>query len=733
MQKVRLIGHETERDRVLTTLQELGVLQISDLTNKNEHSLLGFRPKTSTTNDIEAKLADLRYTLEFLARYDTEQKGFIQSFFNLKDLIRPEEIAAIAREYDYRAVCQQAHQLDQESIELRSERAQLETRRAELLPWRDLPIPLEQLRSTRTTALVLGRVPTERLSEFQHAIQSQLPDLALLQVASADETSSYLYAFVLKDSEEAFVKMLADHGGERLPDLPHDARGLPKEILNQLERRLGEIDARQQQIAQKATALLSEKPKLQALYDYLYNEYLKAQAQARLLGSSHTFVLEGWVRTSDLARLEQALRSNSEAVYLEPIDPDPQEVPPVALENRRLFQPAEFLIKLFGLPNQKELDPTPFVLPFFAIFFGIALTDAGYGLALIAIFAYLKRRYRHKRGFQPFANLIILGGVSAVIAGALTGGWFGSDLKEIITVLRDRVMIFNVGTQQGLIAFLLFSLGLGFLHVLLGNLLEIYDKIRTGRFWEALWSDGSWVLFITGVGIAAGAGVPAIMPKELNAPGLPSAWMPIGATLALLGALLVACFGRVESPHDLSEQMPWLVLAIGLFLWLQKPLAGVPLGEIIAALGVISILVLTQRGMSLGAKVRAALGRIGAGLFKLYGVSGLLGDVLSYSRIMALGISTGLIADAVNKLAKMLLDIPAVGVVIFIVFVIFGQIFSLLINTLSAFVHSARLHYVEFFTKFYEAGGATFRPFARESVYYEIQKSEELSPSPKGG
>jgi V/A-type H+-transporting ATPase subunit I len=720
MQKIRLVGHDAERERVLTTLQGLGVVQISDLTNKNGQSLSGFRPKPPSTNEIESKLADLRYALEFLARYDTEKKGFIQGFFNLKELIRPEEIERIAREYDYRALCQRVRDLDQEGIALQAERAQLEARRAELLPWRDLPIPVEKLRSTQTTALILGRLPQENLSRFQQAIQGQLADLVLLP--GEDKTANYFYAFVLKDSEEAFERMLAEHGGERLPDLPQEARGLPKEILSHIERRLNEIDARRQQLSQQATALLAEKPKLQALYDYLHNEYLKAQAQARLVGSPHTFVLEGWVRESDFPRLAQALRS--EAVYLERIPPDPDEVPPVALENRRLFRPAEFLIKLFGLPNQKELDPTPFVLPFFAIFFGIALTDAGYGLALILIFSYLKRRYRHKRGFQPFANLIILGGVSAVIAGALTGGWFGSDLKEIITVLRDRVMIFNVGTQQGLIAFLLFSLGLGLLHVVLGNMLELYDKVRTGRVWEALWGDAVWLLFITGIGIAAGAGVPAIMPKELQAPGLPSSWMPLGATLALLGALLVVCFGRVENPHNLREQVPWLVLAGGLFFWLQRPIASVPLGEVLTIGGVLGILALTQPGMSVGAKLRAALGRVGAGLFKLYGVSGLLGDVLSYSRIMALGISTGLIADAVNKLAKMFLDIPAVGVVIFVVFVIGGQIFSLLINTLSAFVHSARLHYVEFFTKFYEAGGATFKPFGRESVYYEIQQED---------
>jgi V/A-type H+-transporting ATPase subunit I len=718
MQKIRLVGHEAERDRVLTTLQELGVVQISDLTNKNEGSQLGFRPKPPTTNDVELKLAELRYALEFLARYETEKKGFIQSFFNLKDLIRPEEIEKIAQEYDYRALCQRVRELDQEVIALRAERAQLETRRAELLPWRDLPIPLEKLRSTRTTALVLGRVPTERANELLNAIRSQLAGLALFQVAGADETSSYLYAFVLKGAEEACVKLLAEHGGERLPDLPEDARGLPKEILDQIERRLHEIDARQEQIAEEARALVSEKPKLQALYDYLHNELLKAHAQARLLGSPNTFVMEGWVRASDFERLAQALQNTSEAVYLERITPDPDEVPPVALENRKLFWPAEFLVKLFGLPHHNELDPTPFVLPFFAIFFGIALTDAGYGLALIAIFTYLKRRYRHKRGFQPFANLIILGGVSAVVAGALTGGFFGPDLAQALSTLRALVL-FDVSTPAGLIAFLLFSFALGFIQVLLGNLLEFYDKARQGRFWETLWKEGSWITFMVGLGIVAGVGVPAIMPKELNAPGLPASWMPVGIYLALAGAFLVLFFSRVESPEKVGRQLPWLMAAAGFVLWLGSPLTL--WGQALTALGLIGAL-MVQSGLSFGARVRSVLGRIGAGLFRLYGATGLLGDVLSYSRIMALGISTGLIAASMNKLSLMTWGVPFIGPLICIVFLVLLQAFSLTINSLSAFVHSARLHYVEFFTKFYESGGEAFKPFTRESVYYDVYK-----------
>jgi V/A-type H+-transporting ATPase subunit I len=716
MQKVRLIGHESERERVLTVLQELGVLQIVDLTNKKEQSLPGLRPKTPQANDVETKLAELRYTLDFLARYDTEKKGFIQSFFNLKELIRPEDLAKIAHDYDYRSTYQRARQLDQESAELKAERAHLEARKTELLPWRDLALPVEQWRSTSTTIFLLGRLPTERLSEFHRAIRSTLSDTALVSDVSADERMSYFYALVLRGSEEAFEKILAEHGGERLsiPSLPPGTGGLPKEILSQIERRISEIDARQGQIAERARSLLAEKPKLQALYDYLYNEYLKAQAQAQLLGSPHTFVLEGWVRQSDFERLQRALQNTSEAVYLERIAPDPGEVPPVALENRKFFQPAEFLIKLFGLPNQSELDPTPFVLPFFAIFFGIALTDAGYGLALIAIFSYLKRRYRHKRGFQPLANLIILGGISAVIAGALTGGWFGPDLAAHVAFLR-RLVLFNLERPEGLIGFLVFSLALGFIQLFLGNLLEFIDKARQGRFWEGLWSEGSWLVLMTGVGIAAGAGMRTIMAE---APSLPAEWMPIGLQIALVGAILVVFFSRTDSPGDLGEQFPWLLAALGFNLWWLTPWKLV--GQALTAIGLVWALVRTRPHESLGARARAMLGRIAAGLFRLYGVSGLVGDVLSYSRIMALGVSTGLIAKAINQLATMALGGSLAGVVLFVVIIAVGQAFSLIINSLGAFVHSARLHYVEFFTKFYEAGGAAFQPFARQSVYYEV-------------
>jgi vacuolar-type H+-ATPase subunit I/STV1 len=301
-----------------------------------------------------------------------------------------------------------------------------------------------------------------------------------------------------------------------------------------------------------------------------------------------------------------------------------------------------------------------------------------------------------------------------VIAGALTGGWFVPDLAAHVAFLR-RLVLFNLERPEGLIGFLVFSLALGFIQLFLGNLLEFIDKARQGRFWEGLWSEGSWLVLMTGVGIAAGAGMRTIMAE---APSLPAEWMPIGLQIALVGAILVVFFSRTDSPGDLGEQFPWLLAALGFNLWWLTPwtLAG----QALTAIGLVWALVRTRPHESLGARARAMLGRIAAGLFRLYGVSGLVGDVLSYSRIMALGVSTGLIAKAINQLATMALGGSLAGVVLFVVIIAVGQAFSLIINSLGAFVHSARLHYVEFFTKFYEAGGAAFQPFARQSVYYEV-------------
>ena len=153
----------------------------------------------------------------------------------------------------------------------------------------------------------------------------------------------------------------------------------------------------------------------------------------------------------------------------------------------------------------------------------------------------------------------------------------------------------------------------------------------------------------------------------------------------------------------------WYVLIIGLPLLLL----GIFPGLYLTILGV-AMLVLTQ-----GRTAKNPIMKFLNGLLSLYGITGYLGDVLSYSRLLALGLATGVIAAVVNTLA--MLNAPGfISAIVCLVVVAFGSVFNITINALGAFVHSSRLQYVEFFSKFYEGGGEAFKPFEIKTKYIKI-------------
>ncbi|MCR4404868.1 MAG: V-type ATP synthase subunit I [Candidatus Acetothermia bacterium] len=734
MQKVRLIGHDSVREAVMAVLQDLGVLQISDLTGRDEGSegVLGlFRAKRAQVEELEQKLSEIKYVLDFIARFEPKA-GLLESLTNPKAEITADELEEIVENYDYKPVYERARALDLEPAQLRSELAKLEALRNELLPWAEVAIPIEELRSSHLVAFVAGRLPRDRkkLEGLKGRLREELAGLVFLHEAGVQGNRLCIYAFMPSELEDPFLQLAGELGFERIPApfaaLAGEFRGSPREILAELDRRIEGLSRRREELLHEAEALVVEKLKLQALYQHFHDEFLRRAAQQRLIGSPNTFILEGWVRAADFPRLKEAIEKNvaAEEVYLEPIEPEPGERPPVVLENRPLFRPAEMVVRLFGLPRPGELDPTPFVAPFFALFFGVALTDAGYGLALMVIFSLLKRKFRGE-SFRRFANLLIMGGFVALVAGALTGGWFGPELAGMVPFLR-KLQLFDVSGADGLIAFLGLTMVFGFFQVLLGHLLELWDLARAGRFKEGLFREGSWALFLLGLGLFAGIGIPPMLGLE----GLPQSIAPLANTLLLLGFFAVMLFSRADPERPWREQIPWLVVLIALMLMMKGPalLNGAALG--LAGAGLVWAGV-TGPGKGWGRRLISVVKRLGSGLFRLYGATGFLGDMLSYARIMALGVATGLIAMSINTFATVLggvlpglFGLPkVVGIVVAALIIMFGQPFSLVINSLSAFVHSARLQYVEFFTKFYESGGDRFRPFAKEPVFYEVKES----------
>jgi len=157
----------------------------------------------------------------------------------------------------------------------------------------------------------------------------------------------------------------------------------------------------------------------------------------------------------------------------------------------------------------------------------------------------------------------------------------------------------------------------------------------------------------------------------------------------------------------------WYMFIIGLILLLLGNMIGLgTVGKylsIIAAVG----LVLTQ-----GRSKKGIVSKLISGVLSLYGITGYLSDVLSYSRLLALGLASGVISSVLSILGSMGGD-GIVGIILFIVVMIFGHVFNFAINALGSFVHAARLQYVEFFGKFYEGGGEAFNPLMKKNKIYQ--------------
>ncbi len=336
--------------------------------------------------------------------------------------------------------------------------------------------------------------------------------------------------------------------------------------------------------------------------------------------------------------------------------------PPILLKNSRLNRPFEIITSLYGMPDPKEFDPTPFYAFFYLIFFGTCLTDAGYGVVLTILLLFIVIRFRHSFGKNKIVHVLLLGSICTIFLGAITGGWFG----DLLPRLPEGSWLKNLGNSiivldplKDTIKFMLFCIAIGVLQINVGMLVGFAKLVKNKENREAF-VKMLWIFFIN---------IAIVLVTEYMSPG------------TLPPVLLKVCIGII------------LAASLGIVLFSQ------PEGSFFA--------------------------RIAWGFYNLYGCTGFLGDILSYLRLLALGLSTGIIASVVNLVAVMVGQVPYVGFVLAAMVFIGGHAFNIVINALGAFVHTTRLQYVEFFTKFYDGTGRPFKPFGISPKYVFLKEAVE--------
>jgi len=643
MNKISIVGLMDERSAIVRRLMNIGVVELSeaDMTDEEKKDALGmaqFDDASKRIAEIDEELRKIQESITFLTSVVKTKPKITKKELSFERFTNPETYKGIWQKV-YKANETQKNMLDK-----MGELSNLKNERMALSLWEKLGTPVE-LTGTISCELLVGTIPASAdintlLSEFNEI------GCVIAEVLNADKDQSYLSLIIHRSVLERINEKLRENGFVKANF--GTMKGTITDNIIRIDKQIQTVESEIQEIADLSTQQYENLPAIQSLYDYLYNMQERRKVRGKFLKTDKAFLVGGWTPADVSDTVKKDIESSFTAC-VEISEPAEDEETPVLLKNNRLVYPFEMITEMYSLPSSKGIDSNAVMTPFYWIFFGLMLSDAGYGILLSVLCGLAIWKLKTEKGtlMDKMLKMLCYCGISTIIWGAAFGGWFG-DLSLQVFGREIQPIWFNPNLDP--MKLMIWSFLFGAVHLLAGMALNAYMLIKQGKWLDAIFDVGLWYLVLIGIG----------------------------------------------------------------FLFAGDTLAGI--GKNMAIAGAIG-LVLTQ-----GRKEKSILKKAMTGILSLYNITGYISDVLSYSRLLALGLATGVIAQVVNQLAILPGGTKNVfSTIVLIIILIGGHLFNMSINILGAYVHSSRLQYVEFFGKFYEGGGSAFAPLKPTLKYIKIK------------
>lgn len=664
MQRISICALKKNRKAILEKLQSMGVMEVVSILDEDEDFQRMDTANARSSFDKAAGTADR--ALEILQVYAPEKKSMLSSLEG-KSLVDQKKYQQVIDSKDtLLRTANQIQSLDKERAEQKSEILKLENSIESLTPWLPLDVPMNYP-GTKHTAMLPGTMPGEvSLEEIYSVLAEKTPEAVGVDVnlISAGADGTYLAVFCLKQDVHSVEEALRSRGFAKptqlLAQVPEQAKA---DMEAEIERKNEKIAGIEQQLID----LSVHRESLRLVADYYRVRADKYEILGQLPQSERTFFISGYVPKKQVEKVKKAIEGKYDCVIdVEELKED--EEAPVLLENNRFAESAEGVLKSFGLPAKGEIDPTMIMSIFYVFLFGLMLSDAAYGaIVSIACGAAILKFPRMESSMRKSLQLFFWCGLSTLFWGIMFGGYFG-DVVDVVsrTFFGHEVSIpalWFVPLNDPM-KMLIYSMLFGVIHLFTGMGIKGYMCLRDKRYMDFFCDVVLWLVFLVGLLIM-------LIPSD------------IFASIAQM---------KIVFPPAVNALGKWM-----------------------AILGAVGIVLMSGR-----ANKNFGL-RIALGAYDLYNVTGWLSDVLSYSRLLALGLATGVIAQVVNQMGSMG-GKSVIGVIMFIIVFIIGHVFNLAINLLGAYVHTNRLQYVEFFGKFYEGGGREFNPFKANTKYADVKE-----------
>ena len=670
MQKLSICAHKKNRKGILEALQSMGVMEVT--TSQIEDDSLTKLDTTEARMSFVRRSDQFNAALNALDTYAPEKKGLLDSLAGHDIVGRSQYDAVVDQKEDIYDKASEVVRKAKEISECQGRVLKNEARKEMLNSWISLDVPMD-FAGTSQTAAYIGTLPGTYDAAGLYAVASDglTSDGAVdASVISAGNDVTCVSVLCLKKEADKVFDNLRSHGFARPAQIES---GIPSEIIAGIDK---EIEAAPQQIdALKAeiAAYGDQREAFKILADYYATRAEKYRMLSTIPQTDNALFIEGWVPADQADNVKRLLGEKFDAV-VENEEIGEDEEPPTLLHNNKFSRTVEPVLESYGLPRKGHVDPTFIMSIFYVIFFGMMLSDAGYGIIIFVACAIVLKKYPNMaEGLKKSLQMFFWCGLSTTFWGFMYGGFFG----DLIQVVAETFFGYKGGTilkplwfepLKNPMRLLMFCLLVGLIHLMVGMAIKGYEAIKSHDYVGFIADVLAWMLFVIGL-------VLMLLPTELFA-------SIAGQTFNL-------------------------------------PPAVQMLSKVMAAAGALIILFMSGRSNKNWGL------RIGLGAYDLYGITSWLSDVLSYSRLLALGLATGVIASVVNMLAQMVSGGP-IGPVLFVLVLLVGHVLNLLINLLGAYVHTNRLQFAEFFGKFYDAGGVAFQPFKASNKYVDIKEEKSL-------